>query len=152
MIFSCNLRRNTNAFQDTGQSDERLGISHTERVHQLHRRSDSRSTKSTRQEADVGLFVKVDLFEVGVKWVWEAGRNELRLGVVGKTFLVELALQILQRQGIVEDCRQPISKTVMVENLVEPSLLMPSSTTGVLTVLWAGAAAPKPAARPTAIA
>lgn len=49
------------------------------------------------------LFVIVDLLEIVVEWIGKAGSDELGLGVVGKAFLVELALQILQGQGIIED-------------------------------------------------
>lgn len=49
------------------------------------------------------LFVGVDLLEIVVEWIRIAGSDELGLGEVGKAFLIELALQILQGQGIVED-------------------------------------------------
>lgn len=50
------------------------------------------------------LFVKVDLLEVLVEWIRKASSDKLGLGIVGKTLLVEFALEVLQGQGIVEDC------------------------------------------------
>ena len=82
------------------------------------------------------LFIKVNLLEIGVEWIREAGGDKLGLGVVGEAFLVELPLQILQRQGIVEDCKKTLSAgtpSSMIRTGRKIDILMPSLTTGVVT-------------------
>ena len=49
----------------------------------------------------MGFLVDVDLLEVLVEGVFEAGLDEIVLGVVGETVLVELPLKVLESQGIV---------------------------------------------------
>ena len=82
---------------------------------QLDRGGDSCSCKSAGDEADVGLFVEVDLLQVFIERIFKTSSNELRLGVIGETLLIEFALEILQRQGIVENYEQQavVSKASM---------------------------------------
>lgn len=96
------LRRNTNALEDARKRHKRLHIRSRERVLQLDRGSDASCREGTRQEADVGLLVKVDLHQVGVEGIGEAGGYEVGLGVVCKSLLVELSFKVFESQGIVE--------------------------------------------------
>ena len=50
----------------------------------------------------MGLFVVVDFLEVAVERVGESGLDEVGLRVVCYAFLVELALQVLEGEGIVK--------------------------------------------------
>ena len=50
----------------------------------------------------MGHLIGGDLLEVGVEGGVEPGGSEVSLGVVGKTFTVELVLEVLQGQGVVE--------------------------------------------------
>ena len=59
---------------------------------QLDGGGDARCGQGSGEEADVGLLVVVDLLQVGVVGVGEAGGDELFLRVVGEALLVELAL------------------------------------------------------------
>lgn len=49
----------------------------------------------------------------------EAGVTEFILGVVGNTLLIELALEVFQRQGIVKDCDVTTGRCVEVSPLVK---------------------------------
>lgn len=56
----------------------------------------------------MSLFVDIDLLQVGVEGIREAGFHKVGLSVIGETLLVELALEIFQGQGIVEDYRRKV--------------------------------------------
>lgn len=62
-----------------------------------------RTGESVSQELDVGHLILGDNLQVVVEFGIEAGSSKLLLGVVGKTFPVELVLEVLQGEGIVED-------------------------------------------------
>lgn len=82
------------------------------------------------------LFVKVDLLEVLVEWIRKASSDKLGLGIVGETLLVEFTLEVLQGQGIVEDCADDrVSQQWVVQwgEEREMNILMPSLTIGVMT-------------------
>ena len=53
-----------------------------------------------------------DRLEVVVESRTESGGGELSLGIVGKTFTVELVLEVLKSQGVVEDLRYERSESV----------------------------------------
>ncbi len=60
------------------------------------------------------LLIVIDLLQVSIERIREASSNELRLRVVGQTFLVELALKILECKSIVQDGNVPSWRSVEV--------------------------------------
>lgn len=51
----------------------------------------------------MGLLIRSNLLQVGVERIFEPGSQEISMGVVLETLLVEGGLEVLERQGIVED-------------------------------------------------
>lgn len=72
-------------------------------VLQLYCRYNARCGEAAGEERDVGLFVDVDLLQVLVEGICEAGVDELGVRVIGDAFLVEIPLEAFERQGVVED-------------------------------------------------
>jgi len=70
---------------------------------QLYCRYNARCGEAAGEERDVGLFVDVDLLQVLVEGICEAGVDKLGLRVIGDAFLVDLPLEVFERQGVVED-------------------------------------------------
>lgn len=65
------------------------------------------------------LFVKVDFLEVLVEISRESCGLEFILGVVGKALLVELALEVLECEGIVEDGHVASGGSVEIGSLLQ---------------------------------
>lgn len=61
--------------------------------------------KSLCQEGHMFLFVRSDLLQVGIEWIFEASFHEIFMGVILETLLIEAGLEMLKCQGIVEDIR-----------------------------------------------
>lgn len=111
---------NTNALEDTGETNEGVDISHGEGKGGL---PDGLVSESSGEELDVSLFtmvsirkdrrylsirsshllILVDPHQVGVELLVEAGIAEVGLGEFLNTLHVELALKKLQSKGVVEN-------------------------------------------------
>ena len=83
----------TDPFKDAGKCHEGLGVGGREAVFELVGRNDTSPLECTRDEIDMGLLVLVDDLQVAVEGILETRLDKGRLRVVGKTFLVELALK-----------------------------------------------------------
>ena len=60
-------------------------------------------TKSSAQEGNVSGLIVGDLPEVGIEGGIESSFGKVRLGIVLETITVELVLEVLKREGIVQD-------------------------------------------------
>lgn len=93
----------TDAFEDAGERHEGRGIRVGEAVLELHGRLNVCGSEGGGEELDMDLLINVDLLEIHVEGVREAGLDEVFLGKFLKSALVEFALEVFKRQGVVED-------------------------------------------------
>jgi hypothetical protein len=94
---------NTNALEDRGGGQEARDAGHAEVVGALLDGDGAGGGQGRGQERDVGSLIAADGLDALVGGRVVAGGDEVCLGEVGETLLVEVVLEVLEGQGVVED-------------------------------------------------
>ncbi len=131
----------TNTLEDGGSHNEALDVSDTEVVFAGGHRGCASLGETGSQEGDVGLLVRGNCLQVGVKGCVEASAGKVGLGEVLEGFLVEGVLEVLQCQGVVEDVSvrdgwRCLTDELQAEELLDGRTFLSMVFSSELTCSW----------------